>query len=77
MNAAKLERSPKMQAMLAFLRDRGAHGATSIELAQRFNLVAVATEVSALRHNGIAVDCEYEGETETGRRVYRYRVTTA
>ena len=74
MNHAKLATSGKMQAMLAFLRERGTAGATSMEIAQRFHLVAVATEVSALRHNGIAVSCEFERVTETGRRVYRYRV---
>ena len=74
MNAAKLATSEKMRALLAFLQGRGAAGATSAELAERFHFVAVATEISALRHNGIAVSCEFERVTETGRRQYRYRV---
>ena len=74
MNAAKLERSERMQAILAFMRERGTAGATSLEIAVRFNVLNVGTEMSALRHNGVNVDCEFERETETGRRVYRYHV---
>ena len=43
MNAAKLERSERMQAILAFMRERGTAGATSWEIAVRFNVLNVGT----------------------------------
>ena len=74
MHKATLKGSETLRRLLAFLQARGEVGATSIELTQALDLVAVATWVSQLRHNGVNVDCQYERTTETGRRVHRYRV---
>jgi hypothetical protein len=71
-NVAKLENSKRLQAILALLRDRGATGATTREISEASGALNPATEVSALRHNGVAVRCEFERKTETGSRVYRY-----
>lgn len=72
MHAAKLEKSPRLQGILAFLRERGARGATGWEILEKFQVMNPGTEVSALRQNGIQVDCKQERVTETGRKVYRY-----
>jgi hypothetical protein len=32
------------------------------------------SDISELRHNGILIDTSFERNTETGRKVYRYRI---
>jgi len=72
MNVAKLENSKRLQAILTLLQSRGATGATTREISEVSGALNPATEVSALRHNGVSVDCAYQGRTETGSKVYRY-----
>lgn len=74
MHAAKLAKSARMQAILAFMRERGTSGATSWEIAERFRVLNIGTEMAALRANGITVNCECLGMNENGRRIYVYRV---
>lgn len=73
MHAAKIEHSARLQRLRDYLRECGPRGATSLELAQACGpLVAVSTEISALRHNGYTVRSLMERVTETGSRVWRY-----
>ena len=76
MNAAKLEKSSRLQAVLAFLRDRGERGATTAELQAATGSMAIHSDVAEVRANGVEVSCAYDG-TSNGRRVYRYRLAAA
>lgn len=67
MNAAKLSRSLRLQCVLDFLQHRP-NGATSMEIINACKVVAPATVVSELRHQGYAIDCQREGD------VWRYRM---
>ena len=71
MHAAKVANSPPLQAVLGFLRSRGAQGATTWEFIEEARVANPATEVSALRHNGYNIECKYQ-EKRNGRKVYRY-----
>ena len=71
--AAKLERSPRLQAFLRFLEDRGDRGATTFEIAQETRSCAVHTDCSELRANGFVIDVRQVGH-ENGRRIYLYRL---
>ncbi len=72
MHAADPARSGRLGRILDFLRRRGAHGATSLEIADVCTTAAVATYVSELRHGGHDIRCFYEGPSGAGGRVYRY-----
>lgn len=74
MNAGRLETSAPLRILHSLLLERGANGATSLEIAERCSTVAPATLVSALRHNGYEVACDYLRRTEAGRKVYRYTI---
>ena len=71
MHAGKVENSPPLQAVLAFLKLRGAAGATTWQILAEAHVANPATEISALRHNGYFINCKYEGKSN-GRKVYRY-----
>ena len=71
MHAGKVENSPPLQAVLAFLKLRGSSGATTWQILDEAKVANPATEVSALRHNGYSIGCKYEGK-HNGRKVYRY-----
>lgn len=77
MHFAKLGESPRLQRMLAFLRSRGSTGATGREIVVNCEVLNPATYVSELRKNGYAIDCDFEKETESAARVYRYRLIEA
>jgi hypothetical protein len=72
MHAAKVENSPALQSILAFLRERGATGATTWEILERCRVGNPATEVSALRKNGFNIECKYQFTSGDRRKVYRY-----
>ena len=74
MHAGKIATSETLQRLRDFLIMRGDKGATSYELTVALELVAVATWVSALRHNGHVIECKCEGKSASGARVYRYRL---
>ena len=75
MNHAKLEKSVRLRELLAYLRLRGAAGATTKEiLVNCEHVAAVSAAVSELRANGISVDCDVERTTASGATVYRYKV---
>lgn len=66
--------SPRIVKLVAFLRQRGTTGATSLEIADACTSTRPSSDVSEARACGIQVDCSYEGATETGRKIYRYRI---
>ena len=67
---AKLEKSPRLQRLLAFLQMGGEHSTRDIIV--NTGVVAVSAAASELRANGFDVGCKYQGETEDGNRVYVY-----
>jgi hypothetical protein len=71
-NASKPETSRRLSRTLSYLKAAGAVGATSAELAGFTLSVAPGTDVSELRQNGYLIECRYEGQSQTGRKVYRY-----
>lgn len=72
-HAAKVDKSPRLQRLVEYLKEAGRHGATSWELMIGCDLVAVSTCISELRWQGYQIETRYEGEHE-GRKVYRYRL---
>lgn len=73
MHHAHLEKSGRLQQLLAFLRSRGELGATTAEILENCNRVkAVTAAISELRSNGFGVRCRAQGVTTDGGRVYRY-----
>lgn len=70
---AKLENSPRLQRMYNFLVQRGAEGATTIEVDRICNIPNPGCAKSELVMNGIMIDCQYEGVNENGRDIYRYK----
>jgi len=67
--------SPRLKPILDALMKAGKSGLTSLELAKIGNTVAVGTSVSELRHNGFDISCKYIGQTDSGRKVFRYFMT--
>ena len=71
MHAGRVETSAPLKAVLAFLQLRGSSGATTWQIIEEAKVANPATEVSALRQNGFAILCKYEGKFNS-RKVYRY-----
>lgn len=72
MHAAKLENSPRLQRVLAYLRRHGA--ATTLEIAQACTVCAVNSIVDELRANGFTIVCQ---AVKGARGVYRYELIEA
>lgn len=81
MHAGNLATSTRLQKLDAFLRHRGARGATSIEITDCLDRPAASTDISELRRNlrraGEDVLCTSEGRTPDGRKIFRYRIRRA
>lgn len=73
-HAGKLNKSQRLQALHAYLAERRSTGATTQEIARATGSVAVHSDASDLRANGVKVECEFEETNEYGRKVYRYRL---
>lgn len=71
MHAANLEKSERLQRTYRFIRSFGKFGATSFMIQGHTGSMAVATDVSELRRNGLNIECKYIG-TRNGRRAYSY-----
>lgn len=65
---ATLANSARLQRLLAFLKERGAQGATTLEIVHGAQVCAVNSAAAELRRNGIDVECHAEG------RNFRYRI---
>ncbi len=66
--------SPRIKKLLAFLRERGTTGATPFDMIANCGTTRPTSDISELRANGIAIDCEFERNTDTERKVFRYRL---
>lgn len=71
MHAAKLEKSTRLRRVKELLLTFP-EGLTTMEIATAAGSVAVHSDVAELRANGLGIECQYEGRTAEGRRVYRY-----
>ena len=60
MNAAKLERSERLQRVKAFLSDYRPH--STLEIVQKANVCAVNSIVAELRANGESIQCGRRGD---------------
>ena len=70
-HAAKLS-SPRLQRILAFLRQRGTVGATSLEIATECQTVCASTCIAELRAGGCSIHTIIERMTDSGATVFRY-----
>jgi len=66
MNAAILDRSPRLQRVLAVLRR--SHWVTTRGIIERAHVVAVSSCVAELRQNGYDIDCHRAGD------IWRYKL---
>ena len=74
-HAGKLGKSQRLDKLLTFLRKRGAGGATTMGITIHCGSTRPSSDVSELRHNGVAIRTDYEG-LDNGRRIYRYTIDT-
>jgi len=72
MNAGRLATCPRLRRVFNLLDARGPRGATTREIVAEAQVMAVSAVVAELRQNGVQIECEYQGRTEQGGRVYRY-----
>lgn len=73
-HAATLEKSSRLRRVLTLLVKRADAGATTLEIDRLANICAVSTAVSELRSCGYEITCDYEGKSEAGAKIYRYRL---
>ena len=66
--------SPRLAKLLAFLRKRGAVGATTMEITRACATTRASSDVSELAACGVAIETQFKGTNANGRKVYRYRV---
>ena len=64
--------SPRLQKLMAVLRERGKSGATTLDLAACCYSTRPSSDVSELRANNVPIKTTFEGTNENGRKVYRY-----
>jgi hypothetical protein len=69
---SKLEKSPRLRRLLAYLIECGESGATTREINTDASIMAVSTAVAELRLNGFVIDCHFQGRTIQGSSVFRY-----
>jgi len=72
MHAAKLENSPRLQRVLAFLRRNGP--ATTLQICQACTVCAVNSIIDELRANGYTIMCQ---AVKGQRGVYQYELMEA
>ena len=66
--------SSRIQKPLNALREAGSRGLTPIELNEICQSTRASSDISELRQHGIPIEKHYEGESASGRRVFRYRL---
>ena len=72
MHAATLSRSPRLQRVLAALREAGPDGMTTRDVMRRADVCAVSACVAELRVAGFQIECRQEPRGR--RRLWRYRL---
>ena len=66
--------SPRLAKLLEFLRQRGTTGCTPFDMIANCGTTRPTSDISELRANGIQIDTSFERNTDTGRKVFRYRI---
>jgi hypothetical protein len=66
--------SQRLKNLLEFIRGRGRRGVTPMDMIANCGTTRPTSDISELRANGVAIYCDFERCTETGRKVFRYRV---
>ena len=72
-HAADVSESRRLQRVLELLRSRP-EGATTREIIAATGTCAVNSVAAELRQNGYNIECRYEGQSDEGMRIYRYRL---
>jgi len=72
MNAARLEKSERLQRTLEVLMDGKPH--TTLDIAVRTRSCATHSNIAELRENGVGVSCRCAGTSAQGGRVYVYQL---
>jgi hypothetical protein len=72
MNSANIENSARLKRALRLLVERGEDGATTREICEKAQVIAVSAAVDELRDNGYSISCQFVETTPAGSRVYRY-----
>lgn len=72
MHAARLENSPRLQRLRAYLSDGRWHSTRDIVFDA--HVMAVSAAVSELRDNGLTVECR--STLVDGRRLFEYRMAS-
>lgn len=73
-HAARLEASPRLQRVLAFLKIRGPAGATTREIVEHARVCAVNSCVDELREGGFQISGEWDRTHQAGEKAFRYRL---
>ena len=68
--------SDRIQRIIKALSDAGRSGLTTIQLNDICGSTRASSDVSEVRSCGIPIRCKYEGQTDSGRRVFRYRLVS-
>ena len=71
--AARLSRSPRLQAVLAALSD--GRERSTLDLVHEAGVCAVNSCIAELRHNGYEIHCRV-GKAPGGRRIWLYKLIT-
>lgn len=66
--------SNREQVLYGFLINRGSIGATTMDIQTACNTCAPGSDAADLRKKGVAVKCEYQKRTSTGRKIFRYTI---
>lgn len=69
---ARLEHSPRLQRVLALLRDGQPH--STMDIIARARVVAVNSAITELRRNGIPIDCRSAGRGQDDSAIYEYKL---
>ena len=73
MHAARLDYSPRLQAVLAALRDGAEH--STLDLVHETGVLAINSTVSELRANGYVITCR-QTKGKGGGRIWLYKLIT-
>lgn len=66
--------SDRIQRIVEALRGAGNAGLTTIQLNDICGSTRASSDVSEARACGYPIECQYQGKSESGRRVHRYRL---
>jgi hypothetical protein len=76
MHAANVKNSHRLKQYLTFMADGNWRSTRTLQ--RLTGSMATATDLSELRKNGIPVSpAKYGGKSETGAKIYLYRIETA